>query len=81
MAQILVRGIPDDVMKAFKARAKRRGVSAEQAVRELIEQAALDHKRQGNWYRDIQAFHERVAQEYGVMPSSVDSIREDRDSR
>lgn len=40
MAQILVRGIPEDAMEALRARARRRGHSNEQEARMLILEAA-----------------------------------------
>ena len=82
MAQIVVRGIDDQLMKAFKARAKAEGKSAEQAVRDLIEQAAQEHERRDVWFERINAFREEQMQKYGAFETSaVDLIREDRDSR
>ena len=82
MAQIVVRGIDDEVMKKFKVRAKARGKSAEQAVRELIEKAAVDAIVEEDWFERAQAFREKLRAKYGPSDiSSVDLIREDRDSR
>lgn len=81
MAQIVVRGIDDEVMKKFKVRAKARGKSAEQAVRELIEKAAGEEQTE-DWFERANAFRERMLEKYGPSDvSSVDLIREDRDSR
>jgi len=81
MAQIVVRGIDEDIMKAFRERAKERGVSAEQAVRELIEQAAREALRTRDWHSDVTAFRERLRRQYGTLPASADLVREDRDER
>lgn len=40
MAQVLIRNIDDDKLEAHRARAKSRGQSLEQALRDLIEAAA-----------------------------------------
>ena len=40
MAQVLIRNIDDDTLEAHRARAKARGLSLEQALRDLIEAAA-----------------------------------------
>ena len=81
MAQILVRGIADDVMRAFKERARRHGRSQEQGARLLIEEAALESE---GWER-FEKFSARMLRElrrggeaYG---DSTREIRADRDSR
>jgi plasmid stability protein len=40
MAQVLIRNLSDDALSAHRARAKAKGQSLEQALRELIEAAA-----------------------------------------
>ncbi|WP_147306465.1 FitA-like ribbon-helix-helix domain-containing protein [Methylovirgula sp. 4M-Z18] len=40
MGQILVRNLSDDTIASFKRRAKMKGTSLEQEIRELIEQNA-----------------------------------------
>jgi plasmid stability protein len=40
MGQILVRAIPDDVLEAFKARAKREGLPAEALARRILTREA-----------------------------------------
>ena len=81
MAQILVRGIPEDIMMAFKERARRHGRSQEQEARLLIEEAALEPE---TWER-FDEFSARMLRElrrrgddYG---DSTAEIRADRDSR
>lgn len=82
MAQIVVRGIDDELMQRFKARAKQEGKSVEQAVRELIEAAARTSERKDNWFEQVSAFREKLYRKYGPSDiSSADDIREDRDSR
>ena len=82
MAQIVVRGIDDEVMRRFKERAKQQGKSAEQAVRELIAKTVEEEHAQSDWFRRAEAFRAEMLRKYG--PEQVDSadlIREDRDSR
>jgi plasmid stability protein len=82
MAQIVVRGIDEEVMQKFKARAKKQGKSAEQAVRELIEEAARDTERQDDWFAAANAFREKLYRKYGQFDiSSADLLREDRYGR
>ena len=82
MAQIIVRGIDDDVMRRFKDRAKKQGKSAEQAVRELIEKAADDDQEEQDWFTRARQFREAMYRKYGDQGiDSADLIREDRDSR
>jgi len=83
MAQIIVRGIDDDVMRRFKERAKKQGKSAEQSVRELIEKAVEEEYVQSDWARRADEFQERMLRKYGGPDpmTSAELIREDRDSR
>jgi plasmid stability protein len=82
MAQIVVRGIDEEVMQKFKVRAKRQGKSAEQAVRELIEEAARETGRQDDWFERATAFREKLYRKYGQLDiNAAELIREDRDSR
>lgn len=82
MAQIVVRGIDDALMKKFKERAKQQGKSAEQAVRELIEGAARAARQEEDWLARADRLREELRQKYGTSDiSSADLIREDRDSR
>jgi plasmid stability protein len=82
LAQIVVRGIDDKLMRRFKERAKARGKSAEQAVRELIENAARDYVRTVDWLARADELRERLRREYGSAPiTAAELIREDRDNR
>ena len=82
MAQIVVRGIDDEVMRRFKERARKQGKSAEQAVRDLIEAESLRAVQESDWLTESRAFRERMAAKYGISErSAADDVREDRDSR
>jgi len=45
MGMMTIRGIPDEVHNALKARAKRHSRSAEAEVRAILEEVALPEKR------------------------------------
>jgi plasmid stability protein len=82
MAQIVVRGIDDEVMRQFKERAKQQGKSAEQAVRDLIADAVRDNQRTTGALARLDEIRERLYQKYGELPqTAAEMIREDRDSR
>ena len=82
MAQIIVRGIDDEVMRRFKERARKQGKSTEQAVRDLIEAESLRAVQESDWLAESRAFRERMAAKYGISErSAADDVREDRDSR
>ena len=82
MAQIVVRGIDDELMKTFKQRVKAQGKSVEQAVRELIEDSARQHARSGDVLERITAFRERMLEKYGASEIDVVAdLRENRESR
>ncbi|HEX2478781.1 MAG TPA: hypothetical protein VHK45_05835 [Geminicoccaceae bacterium] len=46
MAQVLVRNLADEVIEAHRARAKARGVSLEQELREVLRRAARPTKEE-----------------------------------
>ena len=78
MAQIVVRGIDDEVMAAFKARAKAEGKSAERAVRELIIEAARAGKKRAEWFERAEQVREQLFKKYGGFPEAdaVEDVRE-----
>ena len=81
MAQIVVRGIDDEVMRLFKERARARGESAEQAVRDLIVNAVVEAADRRKWLEQTVLFRERLREQYGDFPRSDEIIREERDRR
>lgn len=82
MAQIVVRGIDDELMAQFKEQVRARGKSTEQAVRELIEHSVRANRPRTEWLKEADIFRERLLQQYGESEiSAAEMIREDRDSR
>jgi len=77
MGQLLVRNIPDEVVKALKARAARHGRSAEAEHRAILEES-LKPSADDFWEK---ARKHREATRGRIMGDSTDIIREFRDSR
>ena len=77
MASMVIRNIPDDVMKRFKERAKADGKSAEQLAREAITEKAKP-SREDAW-AEIDAMRARTkrVEDFDV----VEEIRRGREER
>lgn len=75
MAQVIIRNLDDDVVQRLKARARAKGHSLEQELREVVTAAARP---------DLAEFREFAAAmraRYADVPQtdSVELLREDRD--
>jgi len=81
MGQILIRGIAEDVMKAFKERARRHGRSQEQEARMLIEEAARESESWERFGQFADRMREELRRHGGDWGDSTADIRADRDSR
>lgn len=77
MPQLLVRGVPEDVVDALKRRAAEHGRSAE-AKHRIILQEALRPGRNGFWQR---AAALREATRGRISIGSEELVRQDRDER
>lgn len=77
MPQLLVRGVPLDVVDALKQRAAEHGRSAEAEHRRILEEA-LRPGRPDFWER---AAKSREAMRGRIWTNSTDLIRQDRDER
>ena len=77
MPQLLVRGVPQDVVEALKRRATEHGRSAEAEHRIILEQA-LQAGRAGFWERAAELREEMRGRK---LTNSTDLIRQDRDER
>jgi antitoxin FitA len=77
MPQLLVRGVPQDVVEALKRRAAEHGRSAEAEHRAILEEA-LCAGRAGFWERAAEL---RKLTEGRILTPSEDLIRQDRDER
>jgi plasmid stability protein len=77
MAQVIIRNLEEQVVERLKARARGRGVSLEQELRDVVTAAARP---------DMTSIKAELAQIRALNPKRLDSdstdlIREDRDSR
>ncbi len=77
MGQVIVRNLDDEVIVAHKRRAKARGVSLEQQLRDVLAEAAKP------WREELIADLRRIRAMTPPGPRRLaeDLIREDRDSR
>jgi len=81
-ANLHVRNVPDEIAHRLKVRAAANGRSAEAEHRAALEQVfgGMDKEE---WFRRADALRESILARRGgePLPSSVDLIREDRDTR
>jgi len=77
MAQLLVRGVSQDIVEALKRRAAEHGHSAE-AEHRLILEATLCAGRSGFWERAAKLREQTRGR---IMIPSEELIRQDRDER
>jgi plasmid stability protein len=77
MAQVIIRNIEDDVIERLKEKARSKGHSLEQELRDVL-RAASTYSREE---RVALADRIRAMTPPGPRPRSEDLIREDRDSR
>ena len=78
MGQLIVRKLDDAIIKRLKQRAKKQGISLEEAVRRVLAEAVKPNKDELlEEMRRIRAMSPPITE----PPFSQDLIREDRDSR
>ncbi len=75
MAQVVIRNIDEAVLRRLRARARRKGIPLERALRELIAAAARDDRQE--FRRRIDALRRRI----GNRRQKTDSTRLIRDAR
>lgn len=79
MAQIVVRNIDEGIMRGLKSLAAREGVSTEQAVRSLIEDAVSSDRDLAAFRAAAAAARAQLLEERGALEDSTPLIRKDRD--
>jgi plasmid stability protein len=79
MAQIVIRNIPEDVMAEFRELTRRRGISMEQEVRDLIAAAVAYEGKLRSFRAASRRQINRLRKEGRAFSDSTDLIREDRD--
>lgn len=75
MGQILVRNLDDAVIEGLKAKAREKGQSLEQTVRDLLAEGARPDR--GDLWEEARRLRERIG---AVSGDSAKLIREDRDN-
>lgn len=81
MAQMLIRNIPDHVLAAFKELARDRGLSQEEAARQLIVDAVEYRDRRVAMAREAREIRESLRAKGLKFGDSAELIRRMRDSR
>jgi plasmid stability protein len=76
MADILVRNLDEDTARRLKEKAKAKGASVSDTVREMIKEGLRPTKAEA--WAAADAFRKRIGK---VSGDSTDIIRKDRDSR
>lgn len=79
MADVKIRKLDDRVVEYFKARAVRAGHSLEEELRRYLGEAALRRRQEA--IRRADENREALFRKYGVMPDSVELIRDEREER
>lgn len=77
MGDVRVRNLDDEVVLVLKDRARRKGVSLEAELREVLSAEALRPRRE--WFQRLKEMHEDMRREFGVLPDSTPGIRAWRD--
>lgn len=77
MPDVRVRGLDDEVISLLKANAKKRGLTLQADLRDLLMQVALEPRRK--LFAELRAHQSRMREKYGVMPDSTPLIRQERD--
>ena len=79
MAQIVVRNIPEGIMRELRRAARERGRSGEGLVRETLTELADRRNRWAEFARWSDEFLARQRRRGGVGPTAAELIREDRE--
>lgn len=82
MGQVIIRKLEDDVIEAYRRRAKAKKRSLEEELREQLRQGVRpDREKIFAEIDRIRRMHGPKKKPPGKPPLGVDLIREDRDSR
>jgi plasmid stability protein len=77
MAQVIVRNLDETVIAEHRRRARARGVSLEQQLREVLSEAARPSRAEALARADALRARTRP----GTFPTAAELVREDRDAR
>lgn len=81
-ANLHVRNVPDEIVRRIKVRAAENGRSAEAEHRAALEQIFGGDSRE-EWFKRTDALRASILSRRGgqPLPSSIDLLREDRETR
>lgn len=75
MATLTIRQLDDEVYERLRERARANKRSLEAEARYLLDERTSDLPA---LVEDLEAFHERMVAKHGLLPDSVEAIREMR---
>lgn len=79
MTDVRVRDMNEDALAELRARAKRKGVTLESLMKDILVEGAFQPRRA--IAAELAEFREGLRKKYGVLPDSTPGIREERDRR
>ncbi len=77
MANILIRNVPDDILRLAKAQAEKHHRSLQQELSEVL--AVTIRFRAGGWAREADTIRRRLSRKGKLQSDSAELQREDRD--
>jgi plasmid stability protein len=77
MAELKIRDVSDATVNFFKQRAKAKGVSLEEELRQTLSKEQNESRRQV--MAELAAHLEEMERKYGILPDSTPGIRRERD--
>ena len=77
MAEVKIRDLDDGVAAFYRQRAKAKGVSLEEELRQSLTELQKESRRQV--LQEIEAHLAYMEGKYGVLPDSTPGIRAERD--
>jgi plasmid stability protein len=77
MAELKIRDVSDATVAFYRQRAKAKGLSLEEELRQTLTETQMESRRQV--LAELDAFREQLGAKYGIMPDSTPGIRAERD--
>jgi plasmid stability protein len=77
MPDVRVRDLDEGIVLLLKDQAKKKHQSLQASLKALLTEAAMKPRRE--LIARLEAHHQRMRETCGVLPDSVDIIREERD--
>lgn len=77
MADVKIRDLDNSVMAFYRQRAKAKGISVEEELRQTLADEQVRTRRE--WLTRLEALHREQEAKYGILPDSTPGIRAARD--